>query len=422
MLDRKTWLFVLLLSLLCNFAFVEAQDAQQTKVVSHWSPYNYPSELPENTRIHIVEKNDTLWHLAQSYYQNPLVWPQIAAANAYILNPNLIYPGDPIVLPDLNIIEPGRVRSAENQTAENEESSSDSPAEVPVKDGMPFSLDQRVMFEVEPQQSIQYSPAAGTFEMYCCPTVYGEKIEPELWIAGTEEDRQLDVQPYDLVYVNRGVGHVKVGEYYVAMNYARPVHRISDNKYIGQGYYEVGLIKIHLVAEEFAVAEVISSCDGLKVGSILKPYKKLPMPIVEDFNRFDIPKRYARWTDEDSSEIVFTHYETLMNSTSDLIVVERTPTHQYLPGDLVVFFERSKLTRLYSEYKTPKWEDPDGEEIQRKGYPRSKYHIAHVEGVGVVLKTTDVAALVKITYSARDFKPGDVTTAYSNTIESESGR
>ncbi|NNC22934.1 LysM peptidoglycan-binding domain-containing protein [Salinisphaera sp. USBA-960] len=45
-----------------------------------------------------VKKGDTLWDLAANFLKNPQHWPQLWAQNTDIDNPNLIYPGERLVL------------------------------------------------------------------------------------------------------------------------------------------------------------------------------------------------------------------------------------------------------------------------------------------------------------------------------------
>lgn len=67
---------------------------------------------------HIVVDGDTLWDLAQKFYNNPYEWSRIWSANPYINNPDLIYPDDRVVIPG---IAPNRVEEtkvADTQVAE----------------------------------------------------------------------------------------------------------------------------------------------------------------------------------------------------------------------------------------------------------------------------------------------------------------
>lgn len=53
------------------------------------------------TEHHVVEK-EHLWALAKHYYANPYKWRIIAAANPGIKDPNLVYPGQVVIIPDLD--------------------------------------------------------------------------------------------------------------------------------------------------------------------------------------------------------------------------------------------------------------------------------------------------------------------------------
>ncbi len=44
--------------------------------------------------LYIVEPHDTLWDISKRFYKNPFLWGKIWQNNAYINNPNLIFPGE----------------------------------------------------------------------------------------------------------------------------------------------------------------------------------------------------------------------------------------------------------------------------------------------------------------------------------------
>jgi hypothetical protein len=51
-------------------------------------------------RTHTVRPGDTLWDLANHYYQNPYAWPTIADANPRVVeDPHWIYPEEVLVIP-----------------------------------------------------------------------------------------------------------------------------------------------------------------------------------------------------------------------------------------------------------------------------------------------------------------------------------
>lgn len=52
---------------------------------------------------HTVVKGDTLWDLSQTYLESPWLWPELWEENTSIENPNLIYPGDVLLISPMSI-------------------------------------------------------------------------------------------------------------------------------------------------------------------------------------------------------------------------------------------------------------------------------------------------------------------------------
>lgn len=62
-------------------------------------PAPAPAPAPAQ-RQYVVNRGDSLWSIAQRHYGNPLKWRAIYDANrASIRNPNIIYPGQTLVIP-----------------------------------------------------------------------------------------------------------------------------------------------------------------------------------------------------------------------------------------------------------------------------------------------------------------------------------
>src|SRR3990172_3150493 len=62
-------------------------------------PQAEPSDKSMQPRKHVVQKGDTLWSISTSYLIDPFYWPKVWDVNRYIINPDLIYPGNIITLP-----------------------------------------------------------------------------------------------------------------------------------------------------------------------------------------------------------------------------------------------------------------------------------------------------------------------------------
>ncbi|HAR46587.1 MAG TPA: hypothetical protein DCS05_10605, partial [Nitrospiraceae bacterium] len=70
----------------------------------------------DSKNIYIIVKGDTLWDISNSFLKDPFLWPLIWKVNPYITNPDLIYPGNKLVIPDLSQIERAMERPAEQAT------------------------------------------------------------------------------------------------------------------------------------------------------------------------------------------------------------------------------------------------------------------------------------------------------------------
>ncbi|OOE38041.1 hypothetical protein BZG00_14930 [Salinivibrio kushneri] len=53
---------------------------------------------PAESQRYVVERGDTLWDIAATFFDNPWQWPKVWYANPAINDPNLIYPGDVLTL------------------------------------------------------------------------------------------------------------------------------------------------------------------------------------------------------------------------------------------------------------------------------------------------------------------------------------
>ena len=57
------------------------------------------STSAEPDATYVIKKGDTLWDLAFQFLGDPFLWQQIWQANSYIANPDLIYPGNKLIIP-----------------------------------------------------------------------------------------------------------------------------------------------------------------------------------------------------------------------------------------------------------------------------------------------------------------------------------
>src|SRR5512146_2715176 len=75
-------------------------------IAPHWSKYTYPTSIPEGASYYIIVRGDTLWDLSKRFLNSPFLWPQIWNENRYVKDAHWIYPGDPLVIPRVQVVAP----------------------------------------------------------------------------------------------------------------------------------------------------------------------------------------------------------------------------------------------------------------------------------------------------------------------------
>ena len=349
---------LLVTALLCFAGIVFAQQ-EQPKVLEHWSPYDYPTSFPPDARGYIIVKGDTLWDISERFYSNPLLWPQIYAANSYIGDPHWIYPGDPLVLPGLAVAEPGRVTGEQPRAEPSEQPAGEEapPGEQPERaaeqetpEGMVANFDERVYFETEPRASRKYATAVGEIDLYCSAVVYPEKIDTNIWIAGQEEAGAENLFDTDIVYLNVGRDVVSAGDTFTAANRIRSVTHPHTGEYVGEAYQEVGRVRVILAAEDHAVAEVLWACDGLEIGSVLTPYEMIPNPITPIRDSMPALEQYQLRDDNLVGTIVYSNYEVMEVGTYEPVSFDLGTEDGIRIGDRFYVFRTSTFSREHGDY------------------------------------------------------------------------
>lgn len=137
-------------------------------------------------------------------------------------------------------------------------------------------------------------------DIYCAGFIAEKPLEHGLFVV-TGEDRGLK-QIYsdrDTIFLSRGAGTIvnPGGEYMLLRASTDPLrveffkgqHQMLRS--LGTMYKEVGRIKVHIVHEKTATANVMNSCMEIQAGDIAIPFNQKPIPKVQasSFDRFAPP-------------------------------------------------------------------------------------------------------------------------------------
>jgi len=80
--------------------YVVTTSSQSAKVASTKVQTSTSNASPKSTGSYVVQQGDTLWAIAKKYYGDGSKYTKIYEANKNIIkNPNLIYPGQKLVIP-----------------------------------------------------------------------------------------------------------------------------------------------------------------------------------------------------------------------------------------------------------------------------------------------------------------------------------
>jgi hypothetical protein len=246
--------------------------ANDIVVPPHWSRYTAPTTYPEGTQLHIIQRGDTLWDLSNQYLRNPFLWPQLWDANRYIENPHLIYPGDPVRIPDVDVVRPEGVEPG----TEGLPGQPGGPGTGPGGEQYGAEGGPGAMGGPGGPTGPQFRPAYEEISIQCAGYL-NEEGDDDLRISGSEEASQkVALATGDIVYLNRGMRDgINPGETYYT-------HRRVDFTWGVDGSYvrRSGWVRVLAVQEDTALAEIVQACSDVQVGDYLKPFEPVPVPLL----------------------------------------------------------------------------------------------------------------------------------------------
>lgn len=263
------------LTLTALTAVGETPPANLHRVGDHWTAYNPPdpATYPPGARVHVIERGDTLWALAERFYGNPYLWPQLWENNTWITNAHWIYPGDPLLV-----------------AGETAASADVAPAEVITEVDLPQDADATV--SVTPATAPLSPPIALASESdILCFGYLGHPDERLPNVITSFEDAVMKLSPGltqpigvgsgEIVYVNGGDERGLVaGETYMVVHPAELVYHPATGALVGRHYDFRGQVRILCLTDgNGAIGYVERACSDIRVGDRLKPLPELPIPI-----------------------------------------------------------------------------------------------------------------------------------------------
>jgi hypothetical protein len=322
------------------------------RVGDHYTAYNPPdpATYPAGAKTHTIKAGDTLWALAQQYFGNAYLWPQLWESNTWVSDAHWIYPGDVL------LVEGEGTAQTASGTAAGETSSTAANDAVVGSEVNEQRLEAArtssgiAVAQVGPTS--RPIPLGSESDIYC----YGYIGSPDE-IAGLPnfleslEDIEIMYMPRatieapavvaegDLVYIhgNAATGLV-AGETYMAIEPGDLIYNPQTKELVGRHYNFQGQIRILCSEGERSRAVIVQSCREISIGARLKPMPQLPIPIAR------IPDMPA-WCDPPTGRTLGTIVDSrdwdLELAEGVLVQVTLGADDQLQPGDFLTVYRPS---------------------------------------------------------------------------------
>ena len=345
-----------LLLVIATAAFAQPQSSRPPRdlhrVGDHWTAYNPPdpASYPPGAKTHEIKAGDTLWALAQQYYGNAYLWPQLWESNTWITDAHWIYPGDVLLVEG----------EAASTTAASTEEVTERGTLAETATGSPMTTsDQTIATDATggiPTARLTREsrpiPLGTEADIYCYGYI-GHPDEPMPNLLESFEDVETkylprtDIDPPgwaavpDLVYIRGGASTGLVaGETYLAVIPGDLVRHPHNGTVLGRHYLYVGQIRILCTEDGRSRGMIVQGCREIPVGARLKPIPQLPIPIARVP---DLPE----WCDPPSGRttgtIVHSREWELGLVEGNLVQIDLGSENQLQPGDFLTVYRPSTL-------------------------------------------------------------------------------
>jgi hypothetical protein len=164
-------------------------------------------------------------------------------------------------------------------------------------------------------------PTVRRTDLYCAGFISDDPVETEFRIIGGEkEDEIREFTTHNVVYLNYGAKNgATAGE---SLYVVRPRGEY-ENPFTGKdvGYYheELAILRIIAVQRKLSIAEVVSSCDVIRIGDMIRRYDAFISPEPRAFEPLD---RYGLPTGKLSGQIVLSRNFRSFLAERDIVFID----------------------------------------------------------------------------------------------------
>jgi len=238
----------------------------------------------DTSGTYTIKQGDTLWDISNTFLKDPFLWPLIWKVNPSITNPDLIYPGNALIIPSIAPVEramqaPAKAAPEEEQLAE-EQPAPQAPltTQEPRPRRRPLQPETPAAQEEAPSSlSKLYLPeetAVPIIDKYSMLSAgFVNEVENDDRITGSVEPKTVFSYD-DLVFIQTpSLPSTSIGDKFIIYAPLKNVkHPITGQNY-GRLIKVLGLLQV--VAKdtpETLTARITLSFDASNKGSLITPY------------------------------------------------------------------------------------------------------------------------------------------------------
>lgn len=272
-----------------------------------------------------VKKGDTLWSITKRELVDAYQWPLVWMENRRINDPDLIYPGQVILIP-IRAIAPGIMEPRAGEPEEMEEV----PEEPGIETGMEPTVEQEkaakkkertplrrniVRKEVEPIVSRELLIEAGYITRYL----------PDAGSVQGDPLGRIIFGLHDVIYIETKVHTEKGQKFYITRKMTEVEHPVTKEDY-GWAMKVIAVVEALESGDDELKAKVIENFDSIQPGDLLDPYIDVFIPFAPSDPRMP----------EFTGHVLRSGYTRFLSGGYDVIFIDKGSEDGIEVGDIFI--------------------------------------------------------------------------------------
>jgi hypothetical protein len=321
------------------------------QVGDHWTAWDPPATVEEGAEVYVIQRGDTLWDLAERFYSNPYLWPQLWERNQYILDAHWIYPGDPLVLGiDVESAEVlGEPHLEPGEEGVEGEEGEDILAELRERAGEAAYVQLGTADDLycsgyigPPGERFPYRIIGSEYDLQNPTTTLGKRGEIESVFGNTDSGR-LNLATGDVVYLDGGrSAGMAPGDVFTIVTPGERIPHPVSHRTVGMLYAFHGRVRVLSVQSDTAIGEISQSCVPVRVGAMLKPFVPEPIPTERQTPMRPINQPVSQSELRDAPVILHAKLGLISMGQDHVVWVGVGEDDDVVPGDIYTIYREGR--------------------------------------------------------------------------------